>query len=70
MKYRILIKQVEDSMLAAERPLIPDCISPGKTRREVLPDIQETIREHLAGFYKYNEATFPLITEELAEAFV
>ena len=41
MKYRILIEQDGDGMFIAECPSLPGCISQGKTREDVLENIQD-----------------------------
>ena len=47
MKFLITITQDEDSMLIAECPSIPGCISQGKTEKEAEANIQEAIKECL-----------------------
>ena len=43
MKYRVIIEQDEDGVCVAEVPALPGCISQGRTRAEVLKNIQEAI---------------------------
>ena len=47
MKYRKLIEQDEDGIFVAECPSLPGCISQGKTREEVLENIQDAIKGYL-----------------------
>ncbi len=47
MRYRILIKQDEDGTFVAECPALPGCVSQGKTREEVLENIQDTIKRDI-----------------------
>jgi len=55
MKYRILIEQDEDGIFVAECPSLPGCISQGKSRKEVLENIQDAIKEYLESLKKHNE---------------
>jgi len=55
MKYRILIEQDEDGIFVAECPSLPGCISQGKSRKEVLENIQDAIRGYLESLKKHDE---------------
>ena len=55
MKYRILIEQDEDGVFVAECPCLPGCISQGKSRKEVLINIQDAIKGYLESLRKHNE---------------
>ncbi|MFO7882706.1 MAG: type II toxin-antitoxin system HicB family antitoxin [Kosmotogaceae bacterium] len=67
MKYRILIEQDEDGIFVAECPSLPGCISQGKTREEVLENIQDAIKGYLISLEKHNEPIPPSIEEEIVE---
>ncbi|MBI2956960.1 MAG: type II toxin-antitoxin system HicB family antitoxin [Acidobacteria bacterium] len=43
MKFVVTIERDEDGMFVAECPAIPGCLSQGKSREEVLRNIQEAI---------------------------
>lgn len=47
MKFIITILQDEDGMFIAECPVIPGCVSQGKTEKEAIANIQEAIKECL-----------------------
>jgi antitoxin HicB len=70
MQYRILIEQDEDGVFVAECPSLPGCISQGKTRSEVLQNIQDAIKGYLESLRKHNEPIPPPITEEIIEVLV
>jgi len=55
MKYRILIEQDEDGIFVAKCPSLPGCISQGKTREEVLENIQDAIKGYLESLKKHNK---------------
>jgi len=55
MKYRIFIEQDEDGIFVAECPTLPGCISQGKSRKEVLENIQDAIRGYLESLKKHDE---------------
>ena len=44
MKFHITIFQDEDDMFIAECPVIPGCVSQGKTEEEAVMNIQEAIK--------------------------
>ncbi len=67
MKYRILIEQDEEGIFVAECPSLPGCVSQGKTRKEVIENIQDAIGGYLESLKKHNEPVpFP-IEEEIIE---
>ncbi len=43
MKFTVTLERDEDGVWVAECPSIPGCVSQGKTRQEVLANIQEAI---------------------------
>ena len=55
MKYRIFIEQNEDGIFVAECPSLPGCISRGKSRKEVLENVQDAISGYLESLKKHNE---------------
>lgn len=67
MKYRILIEQDEDGMYVSECPVLPGCISQGKSREEALKNIKEAIQGYLESLKKHNEPIPPSVEEEVVE---
>ena len=67
MKYRIAIEQDEDGMYIATAPVLPGCISEGKSHAEAVINIKEAIAGYLESLRKHGEAIPPPITEELVE---
>ncbi len=67
MRYRILIEQDEDKVFVAECPSLPGCISQGKTRKEVIDNIQDAIEGYLESLKKHAEPIPPSIQEEIVE---
>jgi len=67
MKYRVLIERDEDGVFVAQVPSLPGCLSQGKTRKEVLLNIQEAIIVYLESLQAHNEAVPPAIYEEVVE---
>jgi predicted RNase H-like HicB family nuclease len=47
MKFLITILQDEDGIFIAECPVIPGCVSQGKTEKDAIINIQEAIKECL-----------------------
>lgn len=60
MKYRIFIEQDEDEIFVAECPSLPGCISQGKSRNEVLENVQDAIKGYLESLRKHDE-TIPFV---------
>ena len=69
MKYRVIIKQDEDSVFVVTVPSLPGCISQGKTRKEALENIKDAIDGYLESLKKHNEPIPPAIDEELVEVY-
>ena len=67
MKYRVLIEQDEDGMYVAEVPILPGCISQGRTREEAVENIKEAIAAYLESLEAHGEPIPPPITEEVVE---
>ena len=70
MKYRVIIEQDEDGIFVAEVPSLPGCISQGKSRTEVLKNIQEAIEVYVESLKAHNEPIPPSIDEEIVEVAV
>lgn len=70
MKYRVLIEQDEEGVFVAEVPALPGCLSQGKTRAEVLKNIQEAIEAYLESLRAHDEPVPPSIDEEVIEVAV
>ena len=67
VKYRIIIEKDEDGMFIAECPVLPGCISEGKTRKEALVNIQDAIKGYIESLKKHDEPIPPSINEEIVE---
>jgi predicted RNase H-like HicB family nuclease len=67
MKFRIIIEQDEDGIYVAECPILPGCISQGKTREEALANVKDAIYGYLLSLKKHNEPVPPSIEEEMVE---
>jgi predicted RNase H-like HicB family nuclease len=55
MKCRILIEQDEDGVFVTECPLLPGCVSQGRSRNEALTNMQDAISGYLESLRKHNE---------------
>ena len=69
MKFRIIVEEDETGMFIAECPILPGCISQGKTRSEALKNIQDAIKGYLESLKKHNEPIPPSISEEMVEVY-
>jgi predicted RNase H-like HicB family nuclease len=69
-RYRVLVEQDEDGVFIAECPVLPGCISQGKTRAEALANIGDAITGYLASLAKHGEPIPPPIIEEVVEVAV
>ena len=67
MKYRVLIEPDEDGVFVAEVPMLPGCISQGRTRAEALENIKEAIVAYLESLKAHGEPVPPPISEEVVE---
>ncbi len=67
MRYRVFIEQDEDGVYVAEVPVLPGCISQGKTRNEVIDNIKEAITGYLESLQAHDEPVPPSIAEEVVE---
>ena len=64
MKVRILIEQDEDGVFVTECPLLPGCVSQGRSHNEALTNIQDAIGGYLESLRKHNEPISPSIQGE------
>ncbi|MDP3767738.1 MAG: type II toxin-antitoxin system HicB family antitoxin [Dehalococcoidia bacterium] len=64
MKFLITLEEDEDGFIVAECPVLPGCVSQGKTREEAIANIQEAIRGYIESLRKHGE---PIPQAELAE---
>ena len=67
MKYRVIIEQGEEGVYVAGCPVLPGCISQGKTRAEALENINDAIAGYLESLRKHDEPIPPPIEEEVVE---
>jgi predicted RNase H-like HicB family nuclease len=67
MKFRVLLERDEDGFYVAQVPVLPGCISQGKTREEAIENIKDAIRGYLESLKKHGEPIPPSIEEELVE---
>jgi len=63
MKFPIIISQGEDGWIIAKCPVLPGCITQGKTKEEALKNIKEAI----AGCIETRKEMGWPITEEITE---
>jgi predicted RNase H-like HicB family nuclease len=70
MKFRVLLERDEDGFYVAQVPVLPGCISQGKTREEAIENIKDAIRGYLESLKKHGEPIPPSIEEELVEIHV
>lgn len=47
MKFPVILTKGEDSYIVVECPVLPGCVSQGKTREEALANIREAIELYL-----------------------
>jgi predicted RNase H-like HicB family nuclease len=55
MKFPITLEEDEDGFIVAECPVLPGCVSQGKTRDEALTNIEEAIRGYIGSLRKYGQ---------------
>jgi predicted RNase H-like HicB family nuclease len=67
MKSSAIIEQDEDGVFVALFPMLPGCISQGKTRAEAQANIAEATKGYLESLAKHDEPIPPAIIEELLE---
>lgn len=64
MKFPITLEEDEDGFFVVECPVLPGCVSQGKTRAEAITNIEEAIRGYIASLRKHGE---PIPKAELTE---
>jgi len=67
MRYRILIEQDEGRAFVVQCPVLPGCISQGKSHNEALENIRDAIKGYLKSLEKDNEPIPPSIDEEVID---
>jgi len=67
MKFRVLIEPDEDGVFVAECPVLPGCISQGKTHEEAIANIRDAIQGYVHSLKKHNEAIPGPVAEEIVE---
>ncbi|MEI8012830.1 MAG: type II toxin-antitoxin system HicB family antitoxin [Candidatus Omnitrophota bacterium] len=67
MFFKIIVEPDEDGIFIAGCPVLPGCISQGKTRAEALANIQDAIAAHWESLKKHNEQTPVSVQEEMVE---
>lgn len=70
MRYRVTIDQDESGWFVAECPILPGCVSLGKTRNEGQRNIQDAIKGYIESLEKHGEAVPPPITEEVVDVVI
>jgi predicted RNase H-like HicB family nuclease len=70
MKFRVLIEPDEDGVFVAECPVLPGCVSEGKTREEAIANIRDAIQGYLHSLEKHNEPIPRPVAEEIVEVSV
>ena len=64
MKFRVVIETDEDGVFIARVPLLPGCISQGKTRAEAVGNVREAAEGYLDSLRRHGEAIPPGIDGE------
>lgn len=67
MKFRVMIEPDEDGVFVAECPVLPGCVSQGKTRDEAIANIRDAIQGYLHSLEKHNEPIPSPVAEEIVE---
>jgi predicted RNase H-like HicB family nuclease len=67
VKFRVTIQQDEDGVFVAEVPLLPGCLSQGRTRSEAIENIKEAIAAYLESLNAHSEPIPSPISEEIVE---
>ena len=67
VKLAVILTDGEDGYVIAQVPVIPGCISQGKTRAEALANIKDAMTGYLASLKQHDEPVPPPISEEIVE---
>jgi predicted RNase H-like HicB family nuclease len=67
LKFRVVIEPDEDGVFVAEVPVLPGCLSQGRTRAEAIANIKEAITVYLESLKLHSEPIPPAISEEIVE---
>ena len=70
MKFRVVIEPDEDGVFVVECPVLPGCVSQGKTRDEAIANIRDAIQGYLHSLEKHNEPIHSPVAEEIVEVAV
>jgi predicted RNase H-like HicB family nuclease len=70
MKFRVLLEQDEDGVFTTEVPLLPGCISQGRTRDEALQNAREAIAGYVESLRVHGDPIPPSIAEEVVDVAV
>ena len=67
VRFRVTILQDEDGVFVAEVPVLPGCLSQGRTRSEAIENIKEAITAYLESLNAHSEPIPSPISEEIVE---
>jgi antitoxin HicB len=67
LKFRVVIEPDEDGVFVAEVPVLPGCLSQGRTRTEAIENVKEAIAAYLESVRSHSEPIPPPISEEVVE---
>ncbi|MGO9465335.1 MAG: type II toxin-antitoxin system HicB family antitoxin [Isosphaeraceae bacterium] len=67
MTFRVVIEPDEDGVFVAEVPVLPGCVSQGRTRTEAIENIKEAIAAYLESLKRRSEPIPPPVSEEIVE---
>ncbi len=67
LTFRVVIEPDEDGVFVAEVPVLPGCVSQGRTRTEAIENIKEAIAAYLESSKRRSEPIPPPASEEIVE---
>ena len=67
MKFRVVIETDEDGVFVARVPVLPGCITQGKTRAEAMSNIREAVAVYVESLKAHGDPIPPGIAEEVVE---
>jgi predicted RNase H-like HicB family nuclease len=67
LTFRVVIEPDEDGVFVAEVPVLPGCVSQGRTRTEAIENIKEAIAAYLESLKRHSEPIPPPVSEEIVE---